>query len=131
MIAASHTHKAGFTAIELLITLFVAAFALATGYQLYAAVVSADGNTRVEASVSNKVHEELKKLAASAQNPCVPQLPAPTTTTIPDVGTVHIQKKIDCPNIDLPTMSRVTITAQYGNPEQTMSRSSYVTPGGI
>ena len=129
-------NRSGFTAIELLVTLFVAALALATGYQLYAAVINQDSKTRLEAEAGLIAHSEIKKYNSSATAPCAPQtITSDSTVTISETSAGSVTGKLtvllDCPNTTLPNLSRITVTITYGSPMQTVRHASYITPGTI
>lgn len=126
----------GFTAIELLVTLFVAALALATGYQLYAAVINQDSKTRLEAEVGLLAHSEIKKHNSSATTPCTPKTIMSNTSVVITQSSVDaiagkMTVLLDCPNISLPNLTRITVTIAYGSPERSVKHASYITPGNI
>lgn len=129
-------HSNGFTAIELLVTLFVAALALASGYQLYAAVINQDSKTRLEAETGLLAHSEVKKHNSSATTPCTPQtLKSNTLVNITESSagavTGRMTVLLDCPNLSLPNLSRVTVKITYGTPAKTVTHASYITPGNV
>lgn len=71
----------GFSAVELLITLFVAVAFIATGYQLYSTIVKDGGDARFRARASNLAYENLRRAAdttptcstsAAVSNPTAP-----------------------------------------------------------
>ena len=73
-----HSNDAGFSAVELLITLFIAVAFVVTGYQLYSIVVGDGGEARARAIASNLAYENLRRVSATT-----PPCPAsPTTTAI-------------------------------------------------
>ena len=58
----THTSsQQGFSAVELLITLFVAVAFIATGYQLYSTIVKDGGEARFRARASNLGYETLRQ----------------------------------------------------------------------
>ena len=77
----NHFNESGFSAVELLITLFIAVAFIATGYQLYSAIVKDGGDARFRARASNLAYENLRR-AASTVYPCS-ATPAVTTPTAP------------------------------------------------
>ena len=100
----------GFTAVELLITIFIAAIFLFSGYQLYTQVNRDGTNASRMAFLSSKAYEKVKAAAAtvSANYPggCIstseslPSPPNPPDTeseTIAGIGTVTFTTKISCP----------------------------------
>ena len=64
------TKDSGFTAVELLITLFVAAAFLVSGYQLYALIIKDGGQTRSDARASNVAYDYMRRYSLSATSPC-------------------------------------------------------------
>lgn len=123
--------RRGFTAIELLITLFVAAMALASGYQLYAAIMKEDGNTRMESTIAKLAQENVRRYSSSVTAPCTASTPLNNSSvTVPDITNVRVTVKIDCPNPQLPNISRVTATVTYSTPQKTLTHAAYATPGG-
>lgn len=124
--------KKGFTAIELLVTLFIAAMALATGYQLYAAIIKESSETRTEVAVGNVAYESIKRYRVNATAPCTSSIPANNVSrTIEGVGNVRLTVVIQCANTNLPNLSSVTASITYGSPEKTITHGSYITPGEI
>ncbi len=121
----------GFTAIELLITLFIAAFALAAGYQLYSAVIKQDSETRAEARVGNFALEQVRRNTGSATAPCSPQPPASQSDNLDTIGTVNTVITVTCPNMNVTNLTKITATVTYGNPVKTVVRSTYITPEGV
>lgn len=125
--------SAGFSAAELLITLFIAAVFIFAAYQLYSVMTNDAAKVRNQASANNIVYDNLRKISGQAAKPCSarstasgslspgvslpasPQLPGPTTIT----------GKIDCPFSGQPSVSRVTVTLTYGNPQETVSHVIY------
>lgn len=71
----------GFSAVELLITLFVAVAFIATGYQLYSTIVKDGGEARFRARASNLAYENLRR--ASDTTPTCSTTPAVTTPASP------------------------------------------------
>jgi hypothetical protein len=109
------TASSGFTAVELLITLFVAAAFLVAGYQLFNLVIKDGGDTRVEASAGNTAYDYLRRYSDSATNPCAPSTPlASSPVTIEGASSATISIAITCPQDDAPTLSKVEATVSYG-----------------
>jgi hypothetical protein len=72
----THPHipkESGFSAVELLITLFIAVAFIAAGYQLYSAVIGDGGLARSRAIASNIAYENLREVAGNTNpSPCQP-----------------------------------------------------------
>lgn len=64
------SNESGFSVVELLITLFIAVAFIATGYQLYSAIVKDGGDARFRARASNLAYENLRRAAADTTIPC-------------------------------------------------------------
>ena len=68
----SRSQQSGFTAVELLITLFVAAAFIVAGYQLFNIVMKDGGETRAESRAGNVAYDYLRRYTDAATNPCTP-----------------------------------------------------------
>ena len=64
--------EAGFTAVELLITLFIAVIFLGAAYQLYTVVIGDSAEARFRARASNAAYAELRKRADITTPGCTP-----------------------------------------------------------
>ncbi|MNH49902.1 hypothetical protein D3C87_1701760 [compost metagenome] len=113
----------GFSAVELLITLFVAVAFIATGYQLYSTIVKDGGEARFRARASNLAYENLRR--ASNTNPSCPTTPGATIVTTPaapansGLDAPAITQTISAPQGCNGTLwqdrvMRVEITVEYG-----------------
>ena len=60
----------GFTAVELLVTLFVATMFMAASYQLYSIIVKDSGDIRARSKASNIAYAELRKRADTRYLTC-------------------------------------------------------------
>lgn len=130
MINLKQHSEQGFSAIELLITLFVAATFLATGYQLYVVVIESGGQARMRAIASNIAYDKLRFHAAQATDPCTAVTPTPTPTIPSGSGLgsgATISVTITCPFGSTHT-SRITATVNYGSPQQGVSHVIYTSP---
>lgn len=78
----THTsNQQGFSAVELLITLFIAVAFIATGYQLYSTIVKDGGEARFRARASNLAYENLRR--AGDTNPTCSATAAVSTPAVP------------------------------------------------
>lgn len=124
----------GFSAVELLITLFVAVAFIATGYQLYSTIVKDGGEARFRARASNLAYDNLRR--ASDTNPTC------SATDIVSYPTVPSGSGLDSPEI-IQTISdpqgcngstwkdrvmKVEITVKYGptSNKQEVTHAVYV-----
>ncbi len=118
--------KSGFTVVELLVTLFIAAAFLATGYQLYGAIIKDAGKTRAQARANTVAYDYLKRYESSATSPCTSLTPLTNSSvSIAGISASTISITITCPYAGAPNVSKVTATLKYNNPQKTASISSY------
>lgn len=119
--------SAGFSAIELLITLFVAAAFLVAGYQLFNAVINDGGETRAESQAGNEAYKYLRTYADSAENPCRDATPlVQSGITVEGLSNVTVSVNITCPMADAPSVSRVEAIINYNNPTKTVRHATLV-----
>jgi len=123
-----HLKEAGFSAVELLITLFIAAAFLATGYQLYSIIIEDGGNARTQAKASNIAYDFLRRYTPNATNPCTPSTPSATIPagSLPSPSSATVT--ISCPGtLGTNTVSKVQVTITYGSPAQQVIHAIFVT----
>lgn len=136
--SAPSSSQAGFSAVELLITIFIAAAFAAAGYQLYVAVVRDGSDARNQATASNLAYQYLRQYSPLATNPCTTITPTPAMPTDPQYAslgpadTVEISATITCPyNLTTPNSgtSLVKVVIQYGtdNPRKKVEHALFVT----
>lgn len=117
----------GFTAVELLITLFVAAAFLVAGYQLFSVVIRDGGQTRAESRAANIAYDYLRRFSGAVSNPCTSETlvnnESINVTGLTDV-TIHVTA--NCLLSDLDTVSKIEATITYNNPQETVSYVTYV-----
>lgn len=128
--------QSGFTAIELLITLFVAAAFLIAGYQLFNVVIKDGGQARAESRAGNVAYDYLRRYAPQAVNPCVASTPLTNSPVAVDgLSNVSISVVISCPpGLTVPGLSKVEVTITYNDPPQTLKFSTFtngITVGSI
>lgn len=117
--------SAGFSAVELLITLFVAAAFLTAGYTLYSVITQDSAQIRADARASNIAKEYLDRYRMSAGT-CTPSTPVQATpVTSPGLTDVTVSVTISCPNPTIPTVNRITVTVLYNKPQKTFELASY------
>lgn len=118
--------QAGFTAVELLITLFVAAAFLVSGFQLYNLIIKDGGQTRADARASNVAYDYLQRYATSTSNPCTTTTPVNNTAiTVSGLSAVTVTVAITCPYAATTSISKVEVTVLYNSPQQIMKYSTY------
>lgn len=121
--------QSGFSAVELLIALFVAAAFLATGYQLYGVIIASSGKARMQAIASSIAIDKARFHAGQATDPCTTRTASPTPT-IPSgsgLGNTTISVTITCPYTGAHT-TQVKVTITYGSPAEKVNHVIYTTP---
>lgn len=123
------TDNLGFSTVELLITLFIAAAFLVSGYQLYGLVMRESGEANAQARASNTAYDYLQRYKTTATNPCsATTIVSGESVTVEGLADVIATVSISCPYSTSTSVSRVQATIQYGNPQQTVTNATYVSP---
>lgn len=118
--------QSGFTAVELLVTLFVAAAFLVGGYELYVVIIKDSGNSRAQANASNVAYNYLQRYASTVPNPCVnATLLSPAPINVAGLSAVTVGVIVTCPYSNNLNVSKVTVNVLYNNPQQTVQYSTY------
>jgi Tfp pilus assembly protein PilV len=119
--------ESGFTVIELLITLFVAAAFLVAGFQLYNVIVKDGGQTRSEARASNVAYDYLRRYSVSATNPCTVTTPLNNAAiTVSNLSSTTVTVALTCPYAATTNITKVEVSVMYNTPQQTVKYSTYV-----
>jgi Tfp pilus assembly protein PilV len=120
-----HQSQSGFSAVELLISLFIAVAFVGAGYQLYAVVVKDGGEAELRSKANDIAYDKLRSASAQATNPCT--APAPTTTALPasDLPSATVVTTISCPYAASAT-SKVSVSVKYGTPQQEVVHALFV-----
>lgn len=108
--------ESGFSAVELLITLFVAVAFIATGYQLYSIIINDGGEARFRARASNIAYDNLRRYAPQATDPCTTFTPTPAATIPANSGlsNASISVQPSCP-YGATALTKIQVTVKYGN----------------
>lgn len=116
--------QSGFSAVELLITLLVAAIFLIAGYQLWIQVIDDGARAERDALASGVAYEYAQKHRA-ASGSCTDTAPNPNNASISITGLTNptVTVDIDCPYSSAPLngISRTTATVTYGPSEERRS----------
>lgn len=119
--------RPGFTVVELLITLFVAAAFLVSGYQLYNVIIKDGGQTRGESRASNVAYDYLRRYSASTVSPCAASTPVSNAPiSVAGISNVTVTVAITCPYTSTTSISKVEVTVLYNTPQQTVEYATYV-----
>jgi len=102
--AKSDLDQAGFTTVELLVTLFVGAMFLAAGFQLYSFIIQDSASVRDKTTASNIASDYLNRIAASS------------TACLPDTTEGGVAEEVDPPTgtrLINPVVTRI-LNSPYG-----------------
>ena len=124
--------QSGFTAVELLITLFVAAAFLIASYQLFNLVIKDGGSTRAQSRAANVAYDYLRQYAASSTTiPCTESTPLNNAPlTIDGLSSVTMTIRITCLPDAVSSLSKVEAVVTYNQPTQTVNYATYVSSSG-
>ncbi len=117
---------AGFTAVELLVTLIVGMILMMAGYQLYLVVTKDSAETVRRASASNVAYELLRTNSSLAAKPCTATSATPTVPATANLPAATASVQVTCPSTAATDISLVTVTVTYGNPQRSISHATYV-----
>jgi len=126
-----HT-QSGFTAVELLITLFVAAAFLVAGYQLFNVVIRDGGQTRAESRAANIAYDYMRKYTSTAVTvPCTESTPlTDEVVAVEGLTNVNISITITCLPDAVNSLSKVEAMVSYNTPQQTVTYATYTNSAG-
>jgi Tfp pilus assembly protein PilV len=133
-----HDTQSGFSAVELLITLFIGVAFIATGYQLYSAILGDGGAARSRAIASNLAYENLREQAGNTTPPACST--TATTTSITPPASSGLDNPTITATISAPqgcnggswtgTLMLVQVVVQYGpatpSPRPKVTHALYV-----
>lgn len=122
------SQESGFSAAELLITLFIAAAFVTTGYQLYSVVINDGGVARLRAHADDVAYSALRQYAPQATNPCsvVTPSPAPTVPASEKLPNAAMTVTFSCPFGTTSTTTKVEVSLTYGTPQEEVAHALYV-----
>lgn len=129
---ARKTVQSGFTAVELLITLFVAAAFLIAAYQLFSLVIKDGGETRAQSRASNIAYDYMRQYAASSTTiPCTATTPLNNASiNVDGLSNTTITIRITCLPNAIDSLSKVEATISYNQPLKTVVYATYVSSSG-
>ncbi len=125
----THRSQAGFTAVEVLVTLFIGVVLLGGGYQAYGAVLSNTEAGRTQGIASNIAYEALRREADTVTGSCSPIAERALTwrstydTTLPLPRTVR--GSVSCPYGNGNSISLVKVTVTYGQDAESVTHATY------
>lgn len=122
--------QAGFSAVELLISMFVAVAFIGAGYQLYAVIVKDGSDARDQARASAIAYENLRTYSSQATALCT--VISPSSPVIPSTGPTGLQSasmeiRLTCPYGTSDPTTKVSVRVLYGNPQKEVTHATFVT----
>ena len=118
----------GFSTVELLISLFVAAAFIGTAFQLFSVVMKDGNETRLRGKAGSIASTTLQQRASSVNSPCSPT-PATANISIPtsDLPQASAQVTYSCPYGNSSKTTRISVVVSYGSPTEQVEGSLDVT----
>lgn len=122
------SQQQGFSTVELLISLFIAAAFIATGFQLFFVVIEDGNETRLRSRAGNVAYETLRRYSASAPIPCS-TAPGTQTLSIPtsELPAAEGEVTYSCPYGAGARTTRVNVSIEYGDKPELVEASLDVT----
>lgn len=119
----------GFSAVELLITLFIAAAFLGTGYQLYSVIIKDGGEARAQARASNIAYDNLRRYSPQATSPCTVFTPTPAATIPANSGLSNATVTVtpSCPYTTAIAVTKILVSVKYGSPQKEVVHAIFIT----
>lgn len=124
-----YQNQAGFTAVEVLVTLFIGVVLLGGGYQAYGAVISNTERGRTHSIASNIAYEALRREADNTNTPCSPVAERNLTwhstynTTLPEPRSVR--GSVSCPYGNGNSISLISVRVTYGQDSESVTHAIY------
>lgn len=122
------SRNSGFSAVELLIALFVAVIFLAAGHQLYATIVQDSGETRQRAKANNIAYNTLRQYVSNTPSVCTPSTPVNNQPITPDpdgLTNVFTTVTYSCPQSGLPGITKVQVRVTYSAESREVVHAMY------
>ncbi len=122
----SHTAgNQGFSTVELLISLFIAAAFIAAGFQLFSVVMQDSNSARLRATAARYINTTLQERAHAVNSPCNNPLPAPASISIPTAELPQAAATVtySCPYGNSSKTTRIRVVVTYGTPVETVQGS--------
>ncbi|MDB5165742.1 MAG: hypothetical protein JWM00_632 [Candidatus Saccharibacteria bacterium] len=115
--------QAGFSAIELLITLLVGFLFIMMGYQLYAVSIQGSGDAREQSKLSSLAYEKLRTIQATTGTLTCPSTVVDATV---DSNKATMTTTITCPSATLTSLKLVVVKVKANASQREVSHAIYV-----
>lgn len=120
----------GFSAAELLVTLFIGAVLILAAYQLFSVVTNDSGAAKQRAVASNLAYQNLRLYAARVGITCSTSTASPTPPNNTGLVSPSISVQNSCPYGTSSPLTKVQVTVRYGNPQEGVVHAMYATKNG-
>ncbi len=119
----------GFSTVELLISLFVAAAFITAGFQLFSVVMKDSSDARLRATAARFINTTIQERSNAVNSPCNNPLPGNATISIPtsELPQASATVTYSCPYGNSSKTTRLRVVVTYGSPAQTVQGSLDVT----
>ncbi|MEO7904587.1 MAG: prepilin-type N-terminal cleavage/methylation domain-containing protein [Candidatus Saccharimonadales bacterium] len=122
----------GFSAIELMISLFIAVAFIATGYQLYSVIIKDSAAANQRTIASNVAYSHLRQLSDATTGLCVngytfspvPALTIAEKAQLPESAVMTTS--VTCPFGTASSVWNVQVAIAYGSPTQEVVHALYI-----
>lgn len=124
-----HNGDKGFTAVELLVTIFVAALFLSAGYQLFSVILQGGSDGRSRANAVLIAANYVQQYEDSATSTCAASNPLSNSSlTIDGLTNPVVSVSISCPVASAPSLSKIQASVTYGDDVDriTVTKAVYV-----
>ena len=114
-------YEKGFTAVELLVSIFIGVMLLGAGYQLYSVAMQSSGDAQRRSQASNVAYDLLRNAQPSISDPCAPSTSAPAVPASSGLTGATAALAATCPYSNVNYTSSVTlltITVTYDGGRQ-------------
>lgn len=111
--SSQHQNEQGFSTVELLIALFIAAAFIASAFQLFSVVMENGNEARMRSRAGNIAQEHIRSNTHLIQNPCTDSLSGETITPT-DLPQPDVTVSFACPFGNNSRITRITAVVEYG-----------------
>ncbi len=114
----------GFSAIELMITLFIAVAFFTAGYQIYSLITTDGDQARTQARANNALNEYLQRYKPLNTDICVNNTPVNNQSiAVSGLINVTVNVTITCSSVNEINTSKETVTVNYNIPQKSITNS--------
>jgi Tfp pilus assembly protein PilV len=129
----NNSNQSGFSAVELLISLFIAVAFVGAGYQLYALIIKNGSEARLRSRADNIAYETMRTYAPQATDPCSIVTPNPDPADPPATGSnglpaATIDVTFSCPYGTSARTTKILVRILYDTPQKEVSHATFITP---